>query len=59
MADADLDADVDRLREPIESYNDAVREAFDSFINRRRPETCSPSSTAPTAPVRRRGRAAD
>jgi len=31
MADADLDADVDRLREPIESYNDAVREAFDSF----------------------------
>jgi len=42
MADADLDADVDRLREPIESYNDAtrVREAFDSFINRRRPETC-------------------
>ncbi|WP_128903655.1 DUF7118 family protein [Halorubrum amylolyticum] len=31
MADADLDADVDRLREPIESYTDAVREAFDEF----------------------------
>ncbi|EMA59343.1 DUF7118 family protein [Halorubrum lipolyticum] len=31
MADADLDADVDRLRGPIESYNDAVREGFDSF----------------------------
>ncbi|WP_144921804.1 DUF7118 family protein [Halorubrum salsamenti] len=31
MADADLDADVDRIREPIESYNDAVRDAFDSF----------------------------
>ncbi|WP_123621918.1 hypothetical protein [Halorubrum sp. CSM-61] len=31
MADADLDADVDRIRDPIESYNDAVREAFDEF----------------------------
>jgi len=31
MADADLDADVDRLREPIESYNDAVRESFREF----------------------------
>ncbi|WP_049983478.1 hypothetical protein [Halorubrum sp. BV1] len=31
MADADLDADVDRLREPIESYNESVREAFASF----------------------------
>ncbi|PAU82655.1 hypothetical protein CK500_13745 [Halorubrum salipaludis] len=31
MADADLDADVARLRKPIASYNDAVREAFDSF----------------------------
>ena len=31
MADADLDADVDRLREPIESYNESVREAFSSF----------------------------
>ncbi|MGQ3329658.1 DUF7118 family protein [Halorubrum sp. FL23] len=31
MADADLDADVDRLREPIEAYNDAVREAFEEF----------------------------
>ena len=31
MADADLDADVDRLRGPIESYNGAVREAFREF----------------------------
>jgi hypothetical protein len=31
MADADLDADVDRLREPIATYNDAVRESFDDF----------------------------
>ncbi len=31
MADADLDADVARLREPFESYNEAVREAFDDF----------------------------
>jgi len=31
MADADLDADANRIRAPIESYNDAVREAFDSF----------------------------
>ncbi|WP_200530685.1 hypothetical protein [Halorubrum sp. LN27] len=31
MADADLDADVARLREPIASYNDAVREAFETF----------------------------
>ena len=31
MADADLDVDVDRLREPIEAYNEAVREAFASF----------------------------
>jgi len=31
MADADLGADVDRLRDPIASYNDAVREAFDDF----------------------------
>ena len=31
MADADLDADVDRLREPVAAYNEAVREAFDDF----------------------------
>ncbi|OYR58032.1 hypothetical protein DJ70_04370 [Halorubrum halodurans] len=31
MADADLDADVSRLREPIEGYNDAVREGFREF----------------------------
>ena len=31
MADADLDADVSRLRGPIEGYNDAVREAFHEF----------------------------
>ncbi|GAB7008873.1 DUF7118 family protein [Halorubrum trueperi] len=31
MADADLDADVDRLRGPVASYNDAVRESFAEF----------------------------
>lgn len=31
MADADLDADVDRLREPVETYNDAVRDAFRDY----------------------------
>ena len=31
MADADLTADVDRIREPITAYNDAVREAFREF----------------------------
>lgn len=31
MADADLDADLDRLRGPIEEYNAAVREAFETF----------------------------
>jgi len=31
MADADLDADVDRLRAPVATYNEAVREAFDDF----------------------------
>ena len=31
MADADIDAPVDRLRDPIESYNESVREAFDAF----------------------------
>ncbi|WP_066418038.1 DUF7118 family protein [Halorubrum aethiopicum] len=33
MADADLDADVSRLREPIEGYNDAVREGFREFYS--------------------------
>ncbi len=31
MADADLDADVDRLRDPVEGYNESVLEAFRSF----------------------------
>jgi hypothetical protein len=31
LADADLDAPTDRLREPIEAYNDAVREAFAAY----------------------------
>lgn len=31
MADADLGADVDRLRDPIETYNDGIRTGFDSF----------------------------
>ncbi|MES3160962.1 MAG: hypothetical protein PPP55_05250 [Halorubrum sp.] len=31
MADADLDADVDRLRDPVETYNERIREAFRSF----------------------------
>ncbi len=31
LGDADLDAPTDRLREPIEAYNDAVRDAFDTF----------------------------
>jgi hypothetical protein len=31
LGDADLDAPVERLREPIERYNDAVREAFGEF----------------------------
>ena len=31
MADADLSADVDRLRGPVTEYNDAVREAFRDF----------------------------
>ena len=32
MADADLDADLGRLREPIESYDEAVLEAFREFF---------------------------
>ncbi|MFC6989885.1 hypothetical protein ACFQJD_16445 [Haloplanus sp. GCM10025708] len=31
LGDADLDAPVSRLRDPIEAYNDAVRDAFDDF----------------------------
>jgi hypothetical protein len=31
LGEADLDAPVDRLREPIEAYDDAVREAFATF----------------------------
>jgi hypothetical protein len=31
LGDADLDAPVDRLAEPVEAYNEAVREAFDEF----------------------------
>ncbi|MFW6384179.1 MAG: DUF7118 family protein [Halodesulfurarchaeum sp.] len=31
LADADLDAPVDRLRDPIEAYNDRVREAVYDF----------------------------
>ncbi|GCF13873.1 hypothetical protein Harman_18080 [Haloarcula mannanilytica] len=33
LGDADLDAPVERLREPIECYNDAVTAAFDDFRN--------------------------
>jgi len=32
MAGADLDADVDRLREPMEAYDEAVRAAFREFF---------------------------
>ncbi|THE63269.1 hypothetical protein D8Y22_19080 [Salinadaptatus halalkaliphilus] len=31
LATADLDAPVERLREPIESYNEAIREAFADY----------------------------
>ncbi|WP_135806094.1 DUF7118 family protein [Halorussus marinus] len=31
LGDADLDAPVEEIREPIEAYNDAVTEAFDEF----------------------------
>lgn len=31
LTDADLDAPTERLREPIETYNDAVREAFREY----------------------------
>lgn len=31
LGDADLDAPVERLREPIERYNDAITEAFTEF----------------------------
>jgi len=32
LGDADLEAPVDRLREPIESYNATVREAFETYL---------------------------
>ncbi|WP_280537681.1 hypothetical protein [Halopenitus sp. POP-27] len=32
----DLDAPVDRIREPVERYNEAVREAFESFLKTER-----------------------
>ncbi|MFC7072454.1 hypothetical protein ACFQJ7_14550 [Halovenus rubra] len=32
LSDADLEAPTERLRGPIERYNDAVTDAFDSFI---------------------------
>ncbi|UTF53824.1 DUF7118 family protein [Natronosalvus rutilus] len=32
LADADLEAPVDRLRDPIEAYNESIREAFESFL---------------------------
>ena len=31
MADADLDADVGSLRDPVETYNEAVRQSFEDF----------------------------
>ncbi|MFB6160591.1 MAG: hypothetical protein ABEJ61_05370 [Haloferacaceae archaeon] len=31
LGEADLDAPVERLRDPVEAYNDAVREAFDDY----------------------------
>ncbi|WP_254762488.1 DUF7118 family protein [Natrinema marinum] len=31
LANADLDAPVERLRDPIQTYNEAVREAFDEY----------------------------
>jgi hypothetical protein len=33
LASADLDAPVDRLREPIERYDGAIREAFETYIH--------------------------
>lgn len=33
LADADLDAPVERLREPISAYNDAVTAAFEEFLD--------------------------
>ena len=32
LGDADLDAPTERLRDPIETYNDAVTAAFDEFV---------------------------
>jgi hypothetical protein len=39
LGEADLDAPVERLREPIEAYNDAVREAFETFKRERNART--------------------
>jgi DNA repair exonuclease SbcCD ATPase subunit len=33
LGEADLDAPTERLREPIETYNDAVTTAFDEFLH--------------------------
>jgi hypothetical protein len=33
FADVDLDAPTDAVREPVEAYDDAVREAFDAFCH--------------------------
>ena len=35
MADADVDADLGRLREPIDTYNEAVQAAFESALRER------------------------
>ena len=35
LGEADLEAPVERLRDPIEAYNDAVEEAFESFRRER------------------------
>ncbi|MFC7239925.1 hypothetical protein ACFQS4_17325 [Saliphagus sp. GCM10025317] len=32
LADADLEAPVERLRDPIEAYNESIRDAFESFL---------------------------
>jgi hypothetical protein len=32
LGEADLDAPTERLREPIEAYNDAIAEAFEAFV---------------------------
>ncbi|MFP8955143.1 hypothetical protein ACLI4Y_00305 [Natrialbaceae archaeon A-CW3] len=32
LSDVDIDAPVDRLQEPIEAYNEAIREAFEPYL---------------------------